>query len=407
VDDEIREALAAGSSRRWSRPHWLIAALVAALTIAGSVIAIVALTAGNSQASSGTDNSAASVSLQSVARRTLSSQTQVDATLGYAGSYTVVVPGTGGASTGSAASPRAGQAVGTLTALPNLGATLSQGHAIYSIDGCPVIFLHGSTPAYRSLADGASGADVRQLNADLVRLGYATAAELDPASDYFGAASADALEKLQAALDLPETGTLPLDQAVFLPARALRVSAVSATLGTPAQPGSPVLQASSTVRQVVVDLDAAQQSDVKVGDRVTITMPDNSTTPGRVTSVGTVATTPASSSAEGGSPSSSNSGATPTIEVDIAPTHPAATGRLDQAPVEVTITTATVANALVVPVDSLLAQAGGGYAVEVISASGAHRLVPVSLGLFDDADGLVQVSGAGLAAGQNVVVPGS
>jgi hypothetical protein len=31
--------------------------------------------------------------------------------------------------------------------------------------------------------------------------------------------------------------------------------------------------------------------------------------------------------------------------------------------------------------------------------------VPVSLGLFDDADGLVQVSGSGLAVGQQVVVP--
>ena len=30
---------------------------------------------------------------------------------------------------------------------------------------------------------------------------------------------------------------------------------------------------------------------------------------------------------------------------------------------------------------------------------------PVSLGLFDDADGLVQVTGSGLAAGQQVVVP--
>jgi hypothetical protein len=31
--------------------------------------------------------------------------------------------------------------------------------------------------------------------------------------------------------------------------------------------------------------------------------------------------------------------------------------------------------------------------------------VPVSLGLFDDAAGLVQVTGRGLAAGQQVVVP--
>ena len=64
-------------------------------------------------------------------------------------------------------------------------------------------------------------------------------------------------------------------------------------------------------------------------------------------------------------------------------------------------------HALVVPVAALLSLANGGYAVEVVSASGIHSLVQVSLGLFDDADGLVQVSGSGLAAGQSVVVPNS
>jgi hypothetical protein len=34
-----------------------------------------------------------------------------------------------------------------------------------------------------------------------------------------------------------------------------------------------------------------------------------------------------------------------------------------------------------------------------------HRLVAVTTGLFDDAEGLVQVSGAELRPGQRVVVP--
>jgi multidrug efflux pump subunit AcrA (membrane-fusion protein) len=73
----------------------------------------------------------------------------------------------------------------------------------------------------------------------------------------------------------------------------------------------------------------------------------------------------------------------------------------------VEIITNTVRNALVVPVNALLALAGGGYAVEVVGSDGRHRLVPVSTGLFDDADGLVQVTGSELAAGQRVVVPAS
>ena len=78
---------------------------------------------------------------------------------------------------------------------------------------------------------------------------------------------------------------------------------------------------------------------------------------------------------------------------------------------EVSITTASAPDALVVPVDALLAQpvegAGeaGGYAVEEATARGGRRLVPVSLGLFDDADGMVQVTGPGLATGQRIVVP--
>ncbi len=157
-----------------------------------------------------------------------------------------------------------------------------------------------------------------------------------------------------------------------------------------------MLKATSTRRQVTVNLDAAQQSQIKVGDKVTITLPNGRTTPGRVASVGKVASTPTAGSSD-----------SPTVEVDITPTDAAATGTLDKAPVQVEITTATARNALVVPVNALLALAGGGYAVEVVAPDGLHRLVPVSLGLFDDAAGLVQVTGSGLAAGQHVVVPTS
>ncbi len=95
------------------------------------------------------------------------------------------------------------------------------------------------------------------------------------------------------------------------------------------------------------------------------------------------------------------------MPVQIRPTDPRATGSLDQALVEVAITDQTVHNVLAVPVDALLARSGGGYAVEVVAGDGTHHLVRVRLGLFDDAAGMVQVSGPGLAAGQHVVVPGN
>ena len=127
-----------------------------------------------------------------------------------------------------------------------------------------------------------------------------------------------------------------------------------------------------------------------VGGSVAITLPDGKITPGTVTGIGKVASSGGSGSA--------------TVPVYIALRHPRDASGLEQAPVEVAITTARVRNALIVPTNALLALAGGGYAVETVDAHGVHRLVPVSTGLFDDADGLVQATGA-LTAGEKVVVP--
>jgi peptidoglycan hydrolase-like protein with peptidoglycan-binding domain len=308
------------------------------------------------------------------------------------------------------------QARGTYTKLPTAGQVISQGHVLYRVNDSPVVLLYGSTPAYRTLSAGASGPDVAELNADLVALGYAIASQLSRPSAAFGSATVTAVEKLQAALGVTQNGTLTLGQAVFEPS-AMRVTTQSAQLGGRTQPGQTVMQATSTTRQVQMALDASQQTDVAVGDKVTITLPNNHTTPGVVSSVGAVATCP-SSSGSGGSGSSSavagtdacssgssGSRTTPTITVGVTPSDPAATGRWDQAPVHVGITTASVPNALVVPVTALLARSDGGYAVEVVGAGARNHLVSVSLGLFDDAAGVVQVTAAGLAAGQEVVVP--
>jgi hypothetical protein len=301
---------------------------------------------------------------------------------------------------------------GTYTHLPTLGQVIRQGHALYRVNNTPVVLLHGSTPAYRTLSAGATGPDVAELNADLVALGYATQAQLSSTSASFGPATTTAVERLQALLGFARNGRLTLGQAVFEPT-AVRVTSVSAQPGGSSQPGETVLQGTSTTRQVQVALDASQQTSMAVGNKVSITLPNNRTSPGVVSSVGSVATCP-SSSAAGGQGSSSaapgadtcSSGSTPTITVDVTPSDPGATGTWDQAPVQVGITTDSARDALVVPVTALLAQSSGGYSVEVVGAgAGDHHLVPVSLGLFDDADGLVQVTGQGLAAGQEVVAP--
>jgi peptidoglycan hydrolase-like protein with peptidoglycan-binding domain len=283
----------------------------------------------------------------------------------------------------------------TYTALPAVGTVVGRGQSLYSIGGQPAILLYGPAAAWRAFLPGMSpGRDVAELNANLEALGYGHGL----AGSSFTSATSAAIEAFQSAHALPRTGQLLLGSVAFEPG-PVRVTAVTPTLGATVQAG-PVLSITSTRRIVTIALDAAQQSDVKVGDPALITLPDNSTTAGRITYVGTVATTPASSDQGGGGSS------TPTIEVDVTPTDPSATGHLDQAPVNVSITNGSVTNVLVVPVNALLALANGGYALEEVGSGGAHNLIGVSLGLFDDQDGLVQVTGSGLAAGQRIVVPG-
>jgi peptidoglycan hydrolase-like protein with peptidoglycan-binding domain len=284
----------------------------------------------------------------------------------------------------------------TFTALPSAGQIVRRGQSLYEISGQPVLLLYGSVfPTRAFIAGMSAGSDVAQLNANLDALGYGQGL----AGDTFSAATAAAIRALQAAHGWSVSGELLLGSVVFEPG-PVRVTSVTPTVGQAVMPG-PVLGITATARQVKISLDAAQQASVKVGDAVTITLPDNQTTPGRITYVSSVATAPSSSgSGRGGG---EEEGA-PTIAVDVTPTDPAATGHLDQAPVNVSITTESVQETLAVPIDALLALAGGGYALEVAEGR-VHRLEAVSLGLFDDANGLVQVSGQSVSVGQRVVVP--
>jgi hypothetical protein len=359
------------------RRRWVIVAVGLVLVAGGAVVLVGGVFDGGGGRSGSGENGSAT-SLATVTRRSLSETTQFNGALGYAGSYAVL-----------------SQAHGTVTWLPHLGAVVRDGQVVYRVDGAPVVLLYGRTPAYRALAEGAAGADVAQLNHNLVELGYVDSTDVDTAWDEFTWATRVGVEKLQNHLGVDQTGQLSLGVVVFLPTAA-RVTSLRSTLGGPANPQ--VMTATSTARTVSVALDPDLQSQVRPGGRVTITLPDGRTMPGRVTSVGKVATAPSNTSA--------GSGSGPTVPVQIRPTDPRATGSLDQALVEVAIIDRTARNVLAVPVDALLARAGGGYAVEVVAGDGTHHLVRVRLGLFDDAAGMVQASGPGLAAGQRVVVPG-
>lgn len=73
-----------------------------------------------------------------------------------------------------AAAPASVEGVGVVTrVVVRAGAEVVEGDTIAEVSGRPVIVLNGAVPVYRTLRPSMSGADVRQLQEALVRLGYA------------------------------------------------------------------------------------------------------------------------------------------------------------------------------------------------------------------------------------------
>lgn len=345
------------------------ARLVVTGLVAAGALAATALLVGGRPAAPAAKPSP--TSLVTISRGDLSVRLNMTGFLGYADSRQVT-----------------NHLAGIYTWLPAAGALVEPGEVLYRIDGAPVVLLSGSAPPYRGLGKGDSGADVRQLNAALAGLGYGT----DRKSERFGGATRAAVEKLQQRLGIARSGRLELGQAVFMPG-AVRVGPVTAVAGDGAGPGQPVMTVTGTRRVVRLNLPIGQQTYVKAGDAVVISLADNQSVKGEVTAVAAAAVPP-----------SQQTGPDPTVPVEITPSEPDKTGQLDQAPVRVAITTETTRDALSVPINALVALAGGAYAVEVAAADGKRSLVSVTPGMFDDVAGLVAVSGQ-LAEGMRVVVP--
>jgi len=333
----------------------------------------------------------------SVTRMDVRQQNSVFGTLGYAGNYSVIAP------TGPAASGGATGSASVITWLPTAGATVTRGEPAYATGGQPVPLFYGARPAWRDMVPGiAPGRDVRQLQRNLAVLGYGSGLGL-VADGQFGTATELAVERWQHATGLPVTGTVPLGQVVFLPGPLL-VSQQVAAVGGPVPNGTPIVQGTSTRPVVQLALDPSAVPTVRRGNRIIVTLPDGSADPGVITQVSRVAQIPPT-----GSQSQQGSGnqQPPTVPVTARLLHPAR-GALDQAQVQVAITSAEDRGVLAVPITALLPQPGGRFAVVVVSSTAGRtlrRTVPVLTGLFDDVAGVVEVSGPGLAAGQHVAVP--
>ena len=294
-------------------------------------------------------------------------------------SYNAKVQPGGGASSG-------GGSAGAYTALPSVGQTVGRGQTLYAVNDRPIPLFFGRTPLVRRLTTGVIGDDVKELEENLMALGYGDGLTAD---GNFTQADATAVKRWQAALGVAQTGTVNPGEAVFLPGQ-LRVSQVRVLTGASAQTGQEIIDGTSPDHVVTVNLDARKQTLVKVGAGVDVALPNGSRVKGTITDVGTVATT-----------SGSGAQQQTTIPVTVTLADNAAAGKLDGATVTVYVTRNSHQNVLTVPIPALMVLEAGGYAVE--TADGRHRRIPVQTGIFSN--GRVEISGAGIVEGLKVLAP--
>jgi hypothetical protein len=336
---------------------------------------------------------------------------------------------------------------GVLTWLPEQGTLVERGQPLYRVDDQPVLLFYGGTPLFRTLdKPNLVGRDVRVVADNLEALGYrigwqppvgtivavptATAADAGsnqpPGSEQQSDGSEQqspgsgqsagsestagsgrqptptggmatvrtgdavltpdlisAIERWQRDRDAPATGVIRPGEVAVLSGK-VRVNSVLALAGDSA--ATDIMSVTPTEKIITVRVGVGEAAGMAPDAPVTITLPDGSSVPGRISAVGTAASEP------DGPP-----GQEPQVDISVVPDDPAVVAALESAPVGVQFGTEVREQVLAVPVGALLALAEGGYAVQFTDGT----LAAVEIGLFSR--GMVEVTGAGLEAGMKVV----
>jgi hypothetical protein len=245
---------------------------------------------------------------------------------------------------------------------------------------------------YRDLAPGDVGADVRQLEANLAKLGY-RGFTVDGA---YSASTASAVRAWQRRIGAIQTGTLALGDVVFV-ANGGWVDALGVGVGDFVTPGMPVLEMSGRDQVAILRADLEDRDRFDIDAEVTVVLPGGEEVRGRISAMRVVRSAPGAPGETAGAMDPE-----PMLEVEVA--IGGAPDELVGSPVDVVVAVDERADVLLVPVNALLALAEGGYGLEVVRADGTTEIVRVDTGLF--ADGKVEVRGAGITKGTVVGVAG-
>ncbi|MFJ3724092.1 peptidoglycan-binding protein [Streptomyces sp. NPDC090045] len=364
------------------RAKWLLGSLAAVLAVSGGGYAVIAQPQRGAGGQEQREAGGLPPATAPVQRGDLSSGLQVEGTLGYAQERKLNAGGPG-----------------VLTWIAAEGSAVERDGKLYEVNGRAVRLMYGSTPMYRPLKSGDKGEDVKQLKRNLQALGYGTG--LDPEDGVFTAGTATAVKRWQKAHKTAETGEVGKEDIAFA-SGPQRVRKGDSAVGDEPGPGKPVLTVTGTERIVRFQIDAAKAGAAKAGDPVTVRLPGGAGATGRIDSVGGTAAPNDKNGGAGGGGGGGGGDQKAKVEVSVTFDKPAEVNAPDQSPVTVGLTGETRKGVLSVPVNALLALAGGGFGVQVVE-DGRAREVRVELGMFGN--GRVEVTGGALEEGMQVGIP--
>ncbi|TCK65638.1 efflux RND transporter periplasmic adaptor subunit [Curtobacterium sp. PhB136] len=350
-------------AHRRGRTMIICTAVAVTLGLAGAGAVLAGTPGGDADAATGPKPTTAVVERKSV-DRTVTSR----GTLGY-----------------DSRGPVTAQRGGTVTAPPVPGTVLTPGATLLRIDDRPVTVFRGALPSWRPFAAGmAKGPDVRQLEQALRDAGF------DPGfvDEEFTAVTGAAVERWQKSLGAPQSGTIALGDVLFMP-EDLRVGSTTLTAGATIAAGDEVATLATGTRAVAATITPEQRSSVHAGGTATVTLPDGKAVPAKIRSVG-----------QPEQPEEDETGS-PRVPITLALDDDAAAGDASDVDVRVDIATPGIRDALVVPVEAVLATGHDTYGVQVLTGT-TVRTKTVELG--ESAAGSVAVT-KGLRAGERVVVP--
>jgi peptidoglycan hydrolase-like protein with peptidoglycan-binding domain len=342
--------------------RWLIVGVVA---IGAAAVGVTMATRRPTTADNGSPGTTVPRETAKVTKTDLSEEEKLRGALGYGDS--TVVGGTG---------------QGTITGLPDPGTVINQGESPWQVDGHagPALF-YGELPLWRTLRFGVDdGADVAQLEQNLTDLGFGADLVVD---NEFDRKTTAAIKAWQDSRGFKKTGVVSPGDLV-IEQGPVRVAELRAAIGDQISPE--IISVTGAHQLVTLDVALDKVGLLTVGASVQVELPDDSRVAGTIATIGRAATV-------------KQEGAGVTVAASVSLESPVES--LDAAPVDIVVTIPKATGALVVPIRALLALAEGGYAVEKVSGS-STQLVAVEPGAFGD--GIVAITGTGVAEGDTVVV---